>query len=212
VEVIRSLIQNLIIIVILAVFLEMLLPAGEMRRYVKMVMGLLIIVAVIQAAGDLMHRDYSSDLPSLTEKMTDERLSMIMESGKKISSEQEQKAIEQYKRGLANQVMAIANINKELPVVDAEVMVNSEKEGANYGQINRIVLFVEKEPGKFDKQNGKDNASIIEPVTVRVGQKAEQKEPVEAEPGPPDEAAAGLIKTVANFYNLKQEQVDCVYR
>ena len=46
-EIIRSLVQNLIVIIILAVMLDMFLPAGEMRKYVKMVMGLLIIVAVV---------------------------------------------------------------------------------------------------------------------------------------------------------------------
>lgn len=210
-EVIRSLIQNLIVIVILAMFLEMFLPSGDMRKYVKMVMGLLIIVAVIQAVGDLLHRDYTGDLPSLTEKKVDERLSLIMESGKKISSEQQQKAIEQYKRGLANQVMALANINKEIPVVDADVVVNTEREGANYGQISKIVMFVE-EPGKNDKHVIKDNASGIEPVTVHVGQKPEIKERMDTETGPPNEAVAGLIKIVSNFYNLRQEQVNCVYR
>ncbi|MDF9407491.1 MAG: Stage III sporulation protein AF (Spore_III_AF) [Pelotomaculum sp. PtaB.Bin013] len=210
-EVIRSLIQNLVVIVILAMFLEMLLPAGDMRKYVKMVMGLLIIVAVIQAVGDLLHRDYTGDLPSLTEKKVDERLSLIMESGKKISSEQQQKAIEQYKRGLANQVMALASINKEIPVVDADVVVNTEREGAGYGQISKIVMFVEK-PGDNDKFAVKENATGIEPVTVQVGPKPETKERVNTETGPAGEAVAGLIKTIANFYNLKPEQVDCVYR
>jgi len=212
VEVIRSLIQNLIVIVILAMFLEMLLPAGEMRKYVKMVMGLLIIVAVVQAVGELVHRDYTGDLPSLTGKEGNERLSLIMESGKRISNEQQQKAIEQYKRGLANQVIALAGINKEIPVVDAEVIVNSEREGANYGQIIKIVMFIEKDPDKVDRHNIEGDVTSIKPVSVQVGQKPGPKEQGEAETGPPDEAVAGLIKTVANFYNLKQEQVKCVYR
>jgi len=212
VEVIRSLIQNLIVIVILAMFLEMLLPAGEMRKYVQMVIGLLIIVAVVQAVGELVHRDYTGDLPSLTGKEGDERLSMIMESGKKISDEQQQKAIEHYKRGLANQVIALAGINKEVPVVDAEVIVNTERGGANYGQISKIVMFVEKDPGKVDNRIVEGDAASIKPVTVQVRQKPDSKEWIEAETVPPDEAVAGLIKTVANFYNLKQEQVKCVYR
>lgn len=210
-EVIRSLVQNLIIIIILAMFLEMLLPAGEMRKYVKMVMGLLMIVAVVQAVGDLARWDYTGDLPSLTQKEDVQQISGIMEAGKKISGDQQQKAIEQYRRGLASQVMALARMNKEVPVVDVDVKVQSERSDPGFGQLKEIVLTVAGNPDAATQAPGRV-AVGVEPVAVQVGRKNDTVGPQGTETGPPREAVAGLINTVANFYNLKPEQVKVVYR
>lgn len=213
-EIIRSLVQNLIIIIILAIFLEMFLPAGEMRKYVKMVVGLLIIVAVVQAIGDLARRDFAGDLPSLTQKEDQAQLSAIMEAGKKISGDQQQKAIEQYSRGLAGQVLALARMNKELPVCDVEVKVQSERDRPGFGQIKEIVLVVAGEPGRTVPEPERSGKVVtdVEPVTVQVGPKKNAAGQKEAEAAPPQEAVDGLVSTVANFYNLKPEQVRVIYR
>ena len=65
-EVIRTLVKNLIFIAMLAVFLPMLLPFGEMQRYVKMVLGLLVMVAVLQAAGEATKGSWPEEIPALT--------------------------------------------------------------------------------------------------------------------------------------------------
>lgn len=211
-EIIRALIQDLVVIVILAMFLEILLPAGDLRRFVKMVMGLLIIVAVVQAVGELARWDGTGDLTALTGQAGPDRLAAIIASGEKISQAQEEKALEQYRRGLANQVVALAGMNKEIPVAAAEVIVNTEKETVNYGQINKIIIFIGQAPGTADRPPAADKTAGIEPVTVQIGPEPGTAEQAGAAPEPPEEAVAGLIQTVANFYNLKQEQVQCIYR
>jgi stage III sporulation protein AF len=65
-DVLRELIQTIIVIVVLAVLVEMLLPGGDMRRYVKMVMGLLIIMAVLQAAAGVLNSRFMQDVPAVT--------------------------------------------------------------------------------------------------------------------------------------------------
>lgn len=211
-EIIRNLVQNLIVIVILAIFLEMLLPAGDLRKYVKMVMGLLIIVAVVQAVGDLVRMDYGGDLPSFTQKEDKVQLSGILEAGKKISGDQQQKAIEQYRRGLANQVMALAGINKEVPVVEVEVKVQSERSDPGFGQLREIVLAVAGNPDRTPLDPEKGVVAGVEPVSVQVGHRTETVGQEETGSRPPREAVAHLVNTVANFYNLKPEQVKVVYR
>jgi len=45
--------RQLIFIILFATVAEVLLPAGDLRRYVKMVLGLVVIVAMITPAADL---------------------------------------------------------------------------------------------------------------------------------------------------------------
>lgn len=208
-DILRSLVQNLVIIVILAMFMEMLLPAGEMRKYVKMVMGLLIVVAVVQAAGEMARWDFTWDLPSLTRKEDQAQVSGILEAGQKISGEQQQRAMEQYQQGLANQVRALAGINKEITVVGVEVEVHSRPGEPDFGQLKEIVLAVSK--NQAEGGSGGGVVVEVEPVAVTVGGPGGSARGGET-PGPPREDVAGLISTVANFYNLRPEQVKVVYR
>ncbi len=212
-EVIRSLVQNLIVIVILAMLLEMLLPTGEMKKYVKMVMGLLIIVAVVQAVGDLARWDYTGDLPSLVEKESDARLPGIIESGKKITGEQQEKAIEQYRSGLAKQVMALARMQKEASVTGVEVIVQSRGDVSGFGKLKEIIIYTSTDP-VTEATEGKQEivAGGVEPVTVQVEGHNIAATQAGVGTGQPGKDVAGLINTVANFYNLNPEQVKVVCR
>jgi len=211
VEVIRNLVQNLIVIIILAMFLEMLLPAGEMRKYVKMVMGLLIIIAVVQAVGDLARWDYQADLPSLAQKADEKTAAGILEAGKKISSEQRQKAVEQYREGLANQIMALTRTARDTTVLGVEVNVQSKESEPDFGRIDKVVLYVAREPGTAEEKKSV-SAGEVAPVVVRVAGRNNPKEDKAGGAGPPKEITDALIGSVASFYNLSPEQVKVMYR
>jgi len=211
VEAIRSLVQNLIVIIILAMLLEMFLPAGEMRKYVKMVMGLLIIVAVVQAVGELVRWDYRDEIPPLTEKNNEAELSGIMAAASRITGNQEQKALEQYKSGLSKQVRALVHLHKETPVLEVDVKVQSGRNEPDYGQLKEIILFVAGETSSGKESEGAVKEGV-EPVTVQIGSTIETDEHIENRDSPAGAAEADLISMVANFYNLSTEQVKIIYR
>lgn len=211
-DILRSLVQNLIVIIILAMLLEMLLPAGEMRKYVKMVMGLLILVAVVQSVGELARLDYAGELPSLTQKENESQFPGILEAGKKISGDQQQKAIEQYRVGLANQVKALASLNEAVQVLDVDVNVQSRPADPGFGQVQEITLAVAAPPGPAVPGPGGGVTAGVEPVSVQVGRREEATGPGETKAGPQPGEVTDLVQTVANFYNLKPEQVKVIYR
>lgn len=210
-EAIRSLVQNIIIIVILAVFLEMFLPGGELKKYVKMIMGLLIIIAMVQAVGAMVRWDYSGSLSSLSNEGDKMRVNGVIEAGKKISGDQEQIAIEQYRTGIARQVAALTSIYRETPVVDVDVKVQSDSSQPEYGQIKEIVLYVAQNAGEPQAQGG-IAIEEVEPVTVTAGSGDGSGSHTSAGAGPPRDTVSALICTVANFYSLGQEQVKVMYR
>lgn len=208
-EIVSSLIQNLVFIIILAIIMEMFLPMGEMKKYVKMVMGLLIIVAVVQAVVELTDQNYAGDFPFLTQKEDYIQTSGVIEAGKKISSEQTDRAIENYCSSLSRQVIGLARLNKEADVAGATVKVQSEANKPGFGQIIEIILMVRKESVPQDKITKTSPAEGVETVSVEVG-RALPEEGVTG-PGPPRESVENLINTVANFYNLKPERVKVIY-
>ncbi len=211
-DIIRSLVQSLIVIVILAVFLEMLLPAGGVNKYVKMVVGLLIIVAVVQAVGNLLHFDFTGELQPYVQKKEDFSFSTILENGERINAEQQVTAIEQYRQGLENQIKALARVNREVSVIDVKVEVQTQKNEIEYGQLQEIVLFVSGSAGTEPTEPQNDQVDVeVEPVTVRVERLKEDKQAGDEVPGPPREEVSGLINTIADFYNISPEQVRVVF-
>ncbi|TEB06655.1 Stage III sporulation protein AF [Pelotomaculum schinkii] len=210
-EIIRSLVQNLIVIIILAVLLDMFLPAGEMRKYVKMVMGLLIIVAVVQAVGNLIHWDYAGDFPALTTQGDQGKFTEIMENGKRLTEDQQQKALEEYKNGIARQAMALARANNKVSLLGVEVKVQTEQNKPGYGQLSEMVLTVGPKTESADLQAKGSVIKEVEPVSVKLDPAAPDGWERAGE-RPPEEAVAGLVATLANFYNLSPEQVKVKYQ
>ncbi|NLJ76228.1 MAG: stage III sporulation protein AF [Peptococcaceae bacterium] len=213
-DAIRSLVQNIIIILILALFLEMFLPQGGLKKYVKMVMGLLVVIAVIQAIGTLVQWDYSRELSALTAEGDRMQASDVIEAGKKMSGNQQQKAIEQYEGGIARQVIALTSLYQDTPVVDVDVRVQAGSDEPDFGQIKEIVLYVAQTGDTVPVEEG-DNITLeqIKPVAINVEDVAEDGVETALEiTEPPRDVVSGLVKTVAGFYSLEQQQVKVRYR
>ncbi|MGB9804146.1 stage III sporulation protein AF, partial [Desulfofundulus sp.] len=210
VEIVRNLVQNLIIIVVLAVFLEMLLPASDMQRYLKMVMGLLIIVVVLQAVGGVVRGEWQHDLPepALTGTPAGVRdLTDIVAAGQRIKNGQQQKALEEYRQGLSRQISALAGLNKDVQVVKVQVDVYDDPADKRFGQIREIELLMAAASPEARGRGGKRDESLVDPVTIDIGSRGlDGNKAVKTEPEA-KKAAEQLVKTVANFYNLSPEQV-----
>jgi stage III sporulation protein AF len=202
-------VQNLIVIAVLAVFLEMLLPASPLRSYVKMVMGLLIIVAVLQTAGNVISGDWLAGLPefSVPENKAGTGMDEIIEDGKKLTEINTARAVEEYRRGLSRQISALAGLDGNIAVLGADVVVQEDSSAQDFGQVKEVTLLV-------GSQNAASKGDIVvqpvEPVTVGPSAPAGA-----ADGGVPSELSPSVEKlssTVANFYNLPPERVKVIYR
>lgn len=205
-EVIRGLIQTIVVIVVLAVFIEMLLPSGDMSRYVKMVMGLLIIVAVLHTVTGVMNSDLMQELPRVADVSTGAPpLEDIMVSGKQLTELTHAEAVKKYSEALEGQVLSVARLNPGVNAVDARVSVEGENK-----KIYEISIFFRTGEKKQDHVPVDSGQVIdIQPVVVGINGNDENHKgenrvvPTSEE----DQAALEVSKVVAEFYNLKPQQV-----
>ncbi|WP_031514881.1 stage III sporulation protein AF [Desulfofalx alkaliphila] len=199
-EELRQLVQGLVIIVMLAVFLEMLLPSGGMQSYVKMVMGLLVVIAVLQLLFKFTSVDFNLHVPEIV-PVPAMSLEQVQADAERLSEAYHNQALEDYRQGIAKQVLALARLNRQVTVLDAAVEVNTE-EGEKYGHLQLIRLRVtdkEADPGE----------TKIEPVEITVGT---QQEEISSKLSPEvEQAMESLASTVSNFYNLPQDKVQIIY-
>jgi len=216
VELIRELIQTIIVIVVLGVLVEMLLPSGDMRRYVKMVMGLLIIMAILQAAADVVNSDFMQEVPAVTVSETGTPpMEDIMAAGQELAGQDREKAEKQFSEGLSDQVMALVGMNGEIQALDARVSLD----GDNNSDIKEItIVFNAAGESTVSHRTGTGGQStagtsggntLVQPVVVELDgeSQADEPNPVKAVKPEQKQAAADLTKMVAQFYNLKPDQV-----
>jgi stage III sporulation protein AF len=197
-EIIRTLVKNLIFIAMLAVFLPMLLPFGEMQRYVKMVLGLLVMVAILQAVGEAAKGSWQKEIPALTiagGSASAPSLAEIMAKGQKIAAVGNEQIKTRYEQGLVRQVKALAELNNEFTVKEAKVILTADDEKQrNFGEVKEIQLAVVQKKQKTDELP--DSAKEVSRLETSAPSEFQAKE-----------KASQLAAAIANFYNLSLDQV-----
>lgn len=104
-ESLQTLVRNLAIILLLASFLEMLLPSKSMKGFIKLVMGLFVISAILTPITSFLGMTMETVVPAWT-RTVDQEFPVLAsgEEGEKIGTNA---VNEQYKTIVINQVKAI---------------------------------------------------------------------------------------------------------
>lgn len=199
--VIRELVCNLAILLILATLMEMLLPMGNLRNFVKMIMGLFLIVTIMNPILQVVNQPIAFQV---TDSALRAETQGILEKGKQIQQVNEQAALRQYEQTLAQQIKAVAKLAPNVSVQDVRVAIDGASET---GQIKQISLRV-------TPTNRSETAkSLVDPVDIAAPQiqgaggagrvKATTAEIGQISP----EDKQNLIETIANFYNIPAAKV-----
>jgi len=97
----RSWIRNLILIILLAHFIEMLLPDNELRKYVKVVVGFFVMLAILTPVFKMSRREMPGidfDWSSLEQVSFDQ----VVEQGEHLRESQQKRARKDYKEQMTN--------------------------------------------------------------------------------------------------------------
>ncbi|MGQ9531263.1 MAG: stage III sporulation protein AF [Desulfotomaculales bacterium] len=181
-EILVGMVKQLLVLAVLALFLELLLPGGALRGYVQVVVGLLFVVVLLSSAGDALRRDWGTALPALASARGDRQEGTAGQNG-----------LEQYRAGLAGQILGLARLHGGLSVADVEVEL--EEDGARWGRIREIRLVVDPGAGATGPAGGPVREVTVSPTR-------------EGPPAGVDEFA----RVVAGFYHLAPEQVRVTVR
>lgn len=203
-ESIKALVQVLVIIIVMAVFIEMLLPSSSMHDYVKMVMGLLVIVVVLEAGANLVKQDFKFALPALQQSSPGPPLETIMGEGQRLAGKNKEQAMAEYQQGLEKQVLALARLQDGLNVTSAQIKTIGQPENPEFGRLTGVVLEI-SESSAADAQL----VEKINQVEITVGTNGSVEDTTNTALVN-SEQARKLAQTVANFYNIPVEQVQVV--
>ncbi|WP_144699153.1 stage III sporulation protein AF [Fictibacillus phosphorivorans] len=190
-------ITNIIILVLLAGVIELLLPGNQFQNYIKMVVGLLILLAMLSPLFKLINADLDQvflamDLPAAAKE--DEIKNSIEENKSEIQSAQRAYILEQMAVPMKKQVQEELKQTYELEIVDLQIQTEIGKEPLDAEDIRGAKVILTKYH---------DQARISEVSEVDVSVSGpERKESLE----PP--VTSEVIQFLADQWQLDADQVD----
>lgn len=155
-QALHTLVRNLAVILLLATFLEMLLPNKSMRGFVQMVMGLFVISAVLAPITTFLHTPLEMEIPAWTSTNSQDLPAIATEEqGLKLARVAVQ---EQYRQILVHQIKALA-LGSE-GVEGAEVDVEFEEGAGGLTDLPKIVLV------QVTLTSAKGEIPPVQPITI----------------------------------------------
>lgn len=197
-EMLHSWITTLVAAVLITNFLEMLLPDNDLKKFVRVVLGIFIIVTILHPLLGLLHQNINFEHIMLKASgQGGDGVEDVLAKGRQFKQVTGGMAQEQYTKGLARQVRSLALLVDG--VADAKAAVQLEKKAEGKIEIIKIGL---KTKGIFPAEPG-----MVKPVEVQVFPTSATvpKEKVLKE----DQRLIRAVReTVINFYNLSADQVE----
>jgi|GEM_PF-717708 len=190
-------IKSIIFVVLFASFLDLMLPNNRMQRFIKVIMGLFIMLSILNPVISVIDRmRTAAQVPALASGISSGLSdSEIMDTAKQVAGKRDQIVQEMYERDLSKQIRA--TVLAVDGVADAIVIVDAAQQGnKSRGKLNRVIVYVE--PGITADERK------IARVTIAQDAAEPAKESRNLSPPVTDK----ITRMVTELYQLKASQVE----
>ena len=134
-------VKYIIFVVLFASFLELLLPNSSMQRFVRVIMVLFIMLAILNPVIDMLQNHLTpAQVPVISANSANS--AVILNNAKTVARDREQLSSEIYKQELAQQMKVM--ITALDGVADAKVVIDTNQSNNNKlsNRISSIVVYV----------------------------------------------------------------------
>ncbi|EGK14325.1 hypothetical protein HMPREF9374_0286 [Desmospora sp. 8437] len=152
IELLSGWLKQIVILVLIAVFMDLLLPNNSMERYVKLVMGLLIILSILSPIFQWIRQDLDLTQLAFDTTQMEEKglpsLSGIQEESKRLTKTQDRLVREEAQRRLEQTITKEVEQRFQVKVDQTRVQTEEGETGVGIAQVSLTVHPAEKEEKK----------------------------------------------------------------
>jgi stage III sporulation protein AF len=142
-ETIYLLVRNIIFIILIAVFIEMLLPMKETRRFLEVVVGLFVLITILNPIVSLIQQEPQLQLD--IQEGNKQELDEILNQGKQLQQVQVEQARSNYGKRIEEQVAVIAQMVPGVEQAEARVQFAAGSSLDSVGVIEKVEIVIKKE-------------------------------------------------------------------
>ncbi|GMA99182.1 stage III sporulation protein AF [Pelosinus sp. IPA-1] len=186
-------VKYIIFVVLFASFLELLLPSSSMQRFVRVIMGLFIMLAIMNPIISIVqnHLIPTNQIPALSTNFGNS----IMNDSMNMSNDREKLSLELYKKELAQQMKILVMAIDGVADVHVNIEVNTVKNSSIVSGIESVILYIK--PGLSAKDR---KVAAVSKITI-----GEQKDKSE---DPYIDLKKRISEIVTELYQIPKEKIE----
>ncbi len=183
--------KDIVVLFILISIAELIMPKGNMKKYINMVIGLLIIFTIISPFAKLLKLNFN-----LEQTVFNYSKENIFESkeNNELSIHQEEQIKEIYKEKISNEISELIEEKTDYKVLDIVVGIIDKEE--SYGEIDYLNIVI----GKGTEATSKSKIYVEKVKTVDINSNLKESKV-------PDGEYEGVKELISNSYLVAKDRI-----
>ena len=140
----QELVINVLVIIFLTTILDLLLPDGKMQPFIRLVMGLFVLITILQPVLKIIDDDSWLDAWILTDNLSTKEES-IMVQGESLYDKSSEMVLNEYREQMEKQISGLVYLLDGVDACRTEITVSSDDRLGNVGQIEQVTIYLEGE-------------------------------------------------------------------
>lgn len=150
---------NIVALVLFIVMFEMLLPTGKMKKYINLVTGTILIIAIISPLTELLGKNADITALQVSNSNYLDKLQVEKES-KILEKEQMKQIVDVYRDKIIEQLEQNAKEVEGVKQAYADVIFNEDYNSRNFGEIKRAYIEVVPESENAANSRGDSSSKV----------------------------------------------------
>lgn len=183
-----AIVKNLMVIIVMASFLELILPDGRLRPFVRFAVAIFVLIAILNPCLNLLFKDNSFEISLWDYQLDDDVEHEVQIKGERLQQEvleRKQAIIQDKVRGQINAVTSlVAGVND----VQTQVDINAD------GSIGKIELTIQ--PVVSNKESHSEGINVFTGQQQKIND-AEQ-----------EQIENKILQVISNLYDIPSNEVE----
>jgi len=162
-------VKNIILLVFFSYILEMFIPNNDLKKYIRMIMGFLVILVIISPLLNVFSKDFEfNDFNiSILQTSTDLEIQRVINAGEEMEQRYHDQALTHYKTMIARQMENhLTNLVQEKnSKIYVEVNLFDDIEKETFGKLKEVNIVLEIQDNEED--------IIKQPIKIKINSGAE---------------------------------------
>ena len=175
IEMLGDLITYIVILIFFSALLEMIIPHGEFRRYLRLFIGILLILTLLTPIQKIVQVVPNWELPAFNgfqeEEIKKEEISL---QGEEIYEKKINMALDSYRSKIFQMIDEELIANHDLKLYYLELSLQQDPTEEDFGALKEIKAvtmppgLMNEEDVEAERKNALENESIVETVSIEI--------------------------------------------
>lgn len=190
-DVIAEIVKNLLVIIIMSSFLEVMLPEGNIKPFVRFAIGLFLLIAILNPVLNYIYDDRNFQISVWDDRNDEKTIQSIADGGEKIEGQITSQSNSVIKQKMEGQMSAVALLVPGVGDVHTELTIDHN------GSPEKVRLLVR--PGGKDSLNEKNQVNVFTNGLEELS--SSEREQIQRK----------IQQVMANLYGLKSDNVEIIF-